>query len=412
MSDSGAAPRPRQLTVAGGFVVAGSLFLLLSIFDSLATLDSVDMRAEVERVLSSPSGQGLGLTVSQALTWMRVGLQVAAVCAAAALVLGVFVLRRHSGARLALGVVAVPILLTAPLSGGLLGVAVAVATATLWSGPARDWFAGRPVRESAPLFRRGEARKDSPSRPDSAPPAPPVSAEPPREPQAPPPVVAPLSTGRPSQAPPQTPGFGAAPVQAQLPQNVGPPPAYQPTVAPAVPGLVRLACLLTWAFSGLVAMLYVGVLVFLVLDQERLVNLLLDSPAWTQAGLDRDLLVPVLWLGCLMFLGWALGAMALAWLTWRRHNWARYLLVVSSAMALVAGAFAFPVGLVHQVACVAVIVMLVSSSARAWFALPAAPAQSYPPTYPPGPPSGPPAAPPVAPPPPAGGPGEDKPPVW
>lgn len=392
MSDSGTAPRPRQLTVAGGFVVAGSLFLLLSVFDSLASLDSVDTRAEVEQMLSTSSGQGLGLSVSQALTGMRVGLQIAAVCAAAALVLGVFVLRRHHGARLALSVVAVPILLTAPLTGGLLGVAVAVATATLWSGPARDWFAGRPVRETTPLFRRGEERKDVSTGPDAPRPAPSSSPPPPDAP-ATPSLLAPTSTSAPTQRPSETPGFGAAPVQQsvqQSPQQPGQHPWMASTqhhgpIAP-VPAQVRIACWLTWAFSGIVALMYVGVLAFLVLDQAQLVKALTDSPQWTQAGLDERLIVPVLWIGCLMFLGWALGAMALAWLTWRRHNWARYLLVASAAVAGVAATFAFPVGLIHQAACVAAIVMLVSAPARAWFALP----QESWSNSPPGPPNGPP----------------------
>lgn len=431
MSDSGAAPRPRQLTVAGGFVVAGSLFLLLSVFDSLATLDSVDTRAEVEQMLSSASGQGLGLTVSQALTGMRIGLQVAAVCAAAALVLGVFVLRRHNGARLALSVVAVPILLTSPLSGGLLGIAVAVATATLWSGPARDWFAGRPVREAAPLFRRGEERKDTSSRGDADRPNPshPTTQAPERP--VPPPVVGPLSTGQPSQRPPESSGFGAAPVQQpsawpgqQTDQQAGwpsqqtaiAPSAYAPFASkPPVPAQVRIACFLTWGFSGLVALMYVGVLAFLVIDQDQLVRLLTESPAWTQAGLDESLLVPVLWIGCLMFLGWALGAMALAWLTWRRHNWARYLLVTSAVVAAIASTFAFPIGLVHQIVCIGVVVLLVSRPARAWFALPEGSSAQLPPQYPPTqqpPQQGPPQGPPQQQAPPPGSRDDDKPPVW
>ena len=51
---------------------------------------------------------------------MRVGLMVAAACAAAAAVLGVYALQRHRAARVALSVLAVPILLTAPLTGGLM----------------------------------------------------------------------------------------------------------------------------------------------------------------------------------------------------------------------------------------------------------------------------------------------------
>ena len=70
--------------------------------------------------------------------------------------------------------------------------------------------------------------------------------------------------------------------------------------------------------------------------------------------------MPVLWVGCLMFLGWSLGACVLALFTWRRHNWARYLLVASAGAALVASTFAFPVGIAHQIACAVTIGALFS----------------------------------------------------
>ena len=92
------------------------------------------------------------------------------------------------------------------------------------------------------------------------------------------------------------------------------------------------------------------------------------SPEWQRANLQPDMLVPVLWLGCLMFLGWSLGACVLAWFTWRRHNWARWLLAASAAAALVAALFAFPVGMLHQVAAALTIAGLFAPTSRAWFA--------------------------------------------
>ena len=141
------AARPRQLTMAAGFVIGGSVFLLLTVFDSLTTLNSIETRDEITKMLNSPTGEGLGITMSQALAGMRVGLMVAGACAAAAAVLGIYVLKPNQGARLALSILAVPILLTAPLTGGITGALVVVAILMLWTGPARDWFAGRPIRE-------------------------------------------------------------------------------------------------------------------------------------------------------------------------------------------------------------------------------------------------------------------------
>src|ERR1700712_1306687 len=150
MSDTDRSARPRQLTAAGGFVIGGSIFLVLSVFDTLTKLHSVQMHDQIQKALSSPTGSSLGFSVGQALTLMRVGVVIAPACAAAAAVLGVYVLQRNRAARVALTVLAVPILLTSPLTGGLVGALVAAATLMLWSGPARDWFAGRPGPPAGP----------------------------------------------------------------------------------------------------------------------------------------------------------------------------------------------------------------------------------------------------------------------
>jgi hypothetical protein len=156
---------------------------------------------------------------------------------------------------------------------------------------------------------------------------------------------------------------------------------------------VKIACLLTWIFSGVVALMYAVILAVLIADSDRLVDYVVASPEWERANLDADLLLPVLWMGCLMFLGWALGACLLAWFTWRRHGWARWLLAASAATAAVAGLFAFPVGLLHQIAAILTIVGLFSAAARTWFAPQHTGGQHYPPGPPGGPYSGPPSGP-------------------
>jgi hypothetical protein len=145
---------------------------------------------------------------------------------------------------------------------------------------------------------------------------------------------------------------------------------------------VKIACILTWVFSGVVALTYVAMLVILIAAHDRIVDYVLKSPEWQRSHLNQDLLMPVLWIGCLMFLGWSLGACLLAWFTWRRHNWARWLLATSAAAALVAAFFAFPIGVLHQLAAILTILGLFSAGSRAWFAT-----QPWPPG---GPPFGPP----------------------
>ena len=393
-SGKASSARPRQLTVAAGFVIGGSVLLLLSVFDTLTSLNSVEMRDEITEMLSSPTGEGLGITMSQALTSMRVGLMVAGACAAAAAVLGVYVLQPNRGARLALSILAVPILLTAPLTGGLTGAAVVVAILMLWSAPARDWFAGRPVREMQAPGRPDKQAKQGPwetqmprpserlHEPDQIP-SPPRDTAPPTDrdgPEAPPtPPASELTTSGSSTQPGASSGFGTRPAPvddnrqaAWPPAAMTPPPGVPPgtygsTDPTTVPASVKIACILTWVFSGVVALLYAGVLVALIGWQDQIVDLVVDTPEWQRSNLQADILVPVLWFGVLMFLGWSLGACVLAWFTWRRHNWARWLLATSAAAAFIAGMIAFPVGILHQLAAVLAIVGLFLSTSRAWF---------------------------------------------
>ncbi len=377
MSEKSTSTRPRQLTMASWFVIVGSVFLLLSVFDTLAGLNSVAMREEIDGLLASPTGKGLGLSVDEARIAMRVGLSIAAVCAAIAAVAGVFVLQRHHGARLALSIVAVPILLTAPLTGGLLGALVAAATLMLWSGQGRDWFAGRKVREPSVRGNRSTGRVDKPR--EQAPPSQnreyPSSA-PKSDPSGEPvPTVAPLSTTRPSVEPQPTSGFGERPTAGVDLHPTWVPPGTDPLLShqvdrSVVPVTVKIACVLTWVFSGVVAMLYAAMLVLLLAAPDRLVDMVVATPEWGRSNLDADLLLPVLWIGVLMFLGWTLGACVLAWFAWRRHGWARWLLAISAAATIVAGLFAFPVGLLHQLAAALTIAGLFSARARAWYDAP------------------------------------------
>ena len=99
MSESRTPARPRQATMSAGLAVGGSLFLLLTVFETLGRMHTVQMREQVSEALSSGSVDALGISVDQALALMRGALSVAAVCAAVALVAGVFCFQRHRGAR-------------------------------------------------------------------------------------------------------------------------------------------------------------------------------------------------------------------------------------------------------------------------------------------------------------------------
>ncbi|HET9499898.1 MAG TPA: hypothetical protein VFO98_06530 [Marmoricola sp.] len=179
MSDDATGGRPSQVTVAGWTAVVASFLLVFSIFDQMGALHSVAMREEVQRMLSTGSGGGFGLSVAEALTAIRWALFVAGAAAAAAAILGFFVLRRDRPARIGLTVVTVPLVICAPFAGGFLAAVVAASTAMLWTGPARDWFAGRKVRQSAAFLSASRGAREAQDREEHRRAEPPAFVAPP-----------------------------------------------------------------------------------------------------------------------------------------------------------------------------------------------------------------------------------------
>lgn len=376
MSQSSAPARPRQVTTATAFVIGGSLMLLLLVFDSLTRLNSLETRDEIIKVLGSPTGKGLGLSVEQALIGMRVGLSIAAVASAAAVVLGIFVLQRHRGALIGLSIAAVPLLLTAPFSGGFLGALVPAATAALWTRAGRDWFAGRtPVEPERP--RRAPSDTSGPQAP-AAPPAPVWTSTTPDRPTPHLPAEAPSAN-----YPAPTQGFGQAPAAGWS----APQPYAAQAVADRMPVQVRVACWLTWVGSAVALFSFGAVAVVLLTDATRIVDTVVAQPTWDEKLAPREMVVPALWTGLTIMIFWAIAAVVLAFLTWRRHDWARYLLAVSAGMALLLSFLAFPAGLVHGLACAVSLGALFSVPTRAWFR--GDRQQALPPQGPAGPPAGP-----------------------
>lgn len=331
--------RPSQVTLAGWGIAVAAVLLVVAVFDTMGNLQSVDMREELTRVLTTGSGKGLGVTVDQAITVMRWSLFVSGVAAVAAGILGIYVLQRHRGARIGLTVAVVPIVLTAPISGSFLGMFIAAGTAILWTRPARDWLAGRPPQPTAP-------RAVQPAAPPTAPPTAP--------PAAPPAAV----------QPPPVHGWG------QPPNPYG---YYPPTAAPvyrenlaARPRQVRTACILTWVFSGLTALAYVLVLVALAVDSSGLLKVLRDSPQW-DASYDDTMVLAAIVVVSVLILFWCAAASVLAAFAWRGARWAWILLLVSIAVAALVSLVLLPVSLVHLVVLAASFGLLLSRPSRTWF---------------------------------------------
>ncbi|WP_182524840.1 hypothetical protein [Nocardioides dongkuii] len=366
MSDT-ASTRPRQVTVAASLIMAGSVLLVIAVFDQIAGLRSLETREAVEDFLADPPGEGLGLSVNGVLDILRVGSMVAAACATAAVILGTQVLRRSRAARIALSVLAVPLLLTGLVAGGFLSSVVAVSVAMLWMQPSRDWFDGIERREperATPESRPAEVTHEHATHEHVREPVAHGSAGA-SQPQV---VVPPQGEAR------AYPGFGTAaaahpealgrPGQPGQPTQVGGPERRPPAVV--------WACALTWTFAGLVAvgMLLTAVVILLtpdlVMDEVRR-----QEPAMAE-DLSEDLLVGTTVVMAGILVVWCTVAAVFAWFAFRRAGWARVALLVSAAVAgagCLAGVLvgSFPL-LVPMIGSAVTTALLARPEVRRWYA--------------------------------------------
>lgn len=362
MSSPEGSARPSQVTFAGWGIAVAALMLVISVFDSMANLRSVDMREQITEAVTNGSAKGLGLSVEDVTEILRWSLFVTGFAAVAAGILGVFVLQRNNGARIGLTAAAVPIvitaLVTAPFAGSVLGMFIAAGTTILWTRPARDWFAGRQ-----PLVREVPPMPEFPKLPEYPPAGPPI-----------PPHLGPQAG---EQQPPPTIGWGQAPPpvqqppvqQPQAPNPYGyyPPVDHQPVsqVSSERPRQVRLACIVTWVFTAVTGLAYVAVLAAVAIDSDALLELLQDSPGWDPAYDDVAITAAVG--GSVIFLIWCVAAAVLALFAWRRQQWAWILLLISTAFAALLSLFAFPLSLVHVAALATTFGALISKPSRDWF---------------------------------------------
>lgn len=335
--------------------MAGSAAVVLTVFEQISGLHTVDTREAVAKALAEPPFDGLGLSVEEVLAGARVLAMVAAACATATAILGWHVQQRSKAARVALSVLALPLFVAGMGSGGVLSSVVAVAVLMLWLQPSRDWFDGRwrpepeQPRPAAPLHR--ETPRDTPA-------SPPVQQEPPAAPQPPPYAAWPP----PSQAAWPPVGTPQAP-----PAPFGPG-APQPQRPPAVVASV----VLTWVCSLLLGGLFVIGAVWLVANPGRLMDQLTEqNPELVRQGaITTDLVRGMLIAMAAVIAVWVLAACAFAVFTLRGANWARIALLVSSGTAGVALLLCSVVNaamVVPLAGAVAVFAMLLRRDVVAWF---------------------------------------------
>ncbi len=344
-------PRPRQVTLSATLVIAGSVLLVLSIFERLGDLRSLETRTDIQRFLSEPPGSDLGVGLESVLTLMRTVSMVAAGLATAAAILGYHVLKRNRGARIGLGVLAIPLFLCGLVTGGFLASVVAASVAMLWLQPSRSWFHGdQPPTEDADEASGGSSARSS-TRPG------PSSSDLPLLPPLEPPVGA---AGR-QQAPPAwTPYASSEPWLQQR--------------RPSRPGSLVTACIVTWATCALAGLFAILMVAVLAADPEGLAaEMHRQNPSLADEGITDATMRTVAWVVGLGSLAWALVSSVLAVLAFQGVRWARLALVVSAgavAIVCLAGSLISPVLAAPGALAALTAVLLLRPAVQRWFARP------------------------------------------
>ncbi len=365
--------------MAAWMIIGGSVLLVGAVFERVSTLHRLETQESVRQFLSEPPLNGFGLDLEGALTILRTMSMVTAGCAAAAAILGYHVLKRNRGARIGLTVLAVPLFIAGFVIGGFLSSLVAVAAVMLWLAPARDWFNG-----VAPARR--EQSEPQQQRPEWPPPLP----------QSPPPAAGPrpqqgfgsIPSGSPGSVPP------AAPPPAAPPPTYGPPPpGAQPYPAPPPafppydpswqphpaqrrprPRAVIAACVVAWVFSSLAVLVVSASALVVAASPDLLIDeMYRQNPDLAAQSITQHSLQVLTYVTAAIVAVWAVAAIVLAVLAFRRASWARVGLLASAGgaggLCLVASLQSVFM-VVPLFACVVTFSLLLRPDVREWFAAP------------------------------------------
>ncbi|MCF6376130.1 hypothetical protein L2K70_00760 [Nocardioides KLBMP 9356] len=340
--------RPPQVTLASGIVVFSSVVVLLTVWDRLSTLRSLDTQEAIRDALAQPPFSGFGLDVQSASDLLRWVMAAVAVAACATAILGWYVRKPDRSARLGLSIFAVPVFVGGLTVGGLAGSFVAAGAAMLWLSPGREWFA--TGRWTPPDPRSESSTRD----------------------------VAPRRTPFPS-APPQ-----------QRPATQLPPHPHHPTHAPHAPGwqpqrhdlhragphsrpaaMVAAFVITVVMAGGLLTMSLLWVAIA-GLSPEFLRSVMAQQPELFDEGVGFEQVRDTVLAFASGFIVWCLAALVLAGFAMARRDWARRGLTAIAALSAV-GCLFFVLDTVLVVlpamAAVATVVCLRRVEVRRWFEL-------------------------------------------
>ncbi|WP_156391701.1 MULTISPECIES: hypothetical protein [unclassified Nocardioides] len=302
-------PRPGHATLAGSLIIGGSIIVVLSAWERISTLHTLEAQEELQRVLADPPMSGLGLTADSLASLIQVLCLIGAGSAAAAAILGFQVFKRSTSARLALTLLAPLLLVGGMATAGFLAPMVVFGIVLLWLRPTRDWYAGRPWVQAYEA-RRAEKL-------GLRPPGPAAEWPPPVAPVAPAAPAAPEGAATPADAP-------AAATSA---------PAHRPAVVRRTrPQALVAACALTWISCSLV-LLGIGLMMAVLPSQAEdfFAEVTREQPKMVETyQLTENSLLAAMYVVLVGFALWAVAAIVLAGLAFIGQNWARIILVISA----------------------------------------------------------------------------------
>ncbi len=343
------APRPGQATFAAWLIIGGSVVLVLTAYQRISTLHTLEVQEELMRVLSEQPLSGTGLGLNGLKTVIRVLCMVAAAAATASTILGLHALRRSTSARLALTLLAPLVLIGGFATAGFFAPLVVAGVCMLWLRPTRDWFAGRPWAAASATAAQ---RRPDPFAPQASPD--PKSAAPPA-----------------LESPPQAPAAQPAPFQGEY----GAPDLQRRPMSPYAPakrpGALITACVIVWVSCALVSGFMVLLSLVMAIARDDLFDEMeRQQPNFDMQGMSEAELATATYAATAFVVVWCLAATVLAVLAIRRLQWARTALVVCaglSGLLLLGATFLSPFLVVLLGAAVATVWLLLRSDVTAWF---------------------------------------------
>jgi hypothetical protein len=330
--------------MAAWMVIIGSAVVVMTVWEQISGLRSLETRESIEALLAEPFAEGLGLDVESVIQVLHVSAMVTAGLATAAAVLGWHVLQRNLAARLALTVLALPLFITGMTSGGFVSSLVAASVVMLWLSPAREWFSTGSWTMPTPP-RAAEAA------PPATWPAPPPT-----------PDTEPGGADRPAPRPP------VAPYSSR--------PASDEARAPLHdrPASLVAAFVVTVVGAGLVlAMVSFSVLVMAFSPELLTTEIERQRPDLLEGDVSVDQLRYATFVVGAICMAWCSAALLFAGFAMARLGWARTALVVTaaaSAGACLLASLYTPVALVPGLAALATVLLLRRPEVRTWFGRP------------------------------------------